>query len=553
MQLLKGIHSTVAKNLFYHTSRRRYRDAFTIVELIVVISVIAVLAGISVVSYGAWQTSTRVTQVKNELNAAAGTMNANKNFSDTGYASDVTLIFDASDSVTISGGSSDGGKTFCLDGASTLDSGIEYYIASETVNDGPLEGTCASRASNSTPGVPTNLAAGLATGSSVDITWTAVSGADTYTAQCASDAAYIYGVTAVTTTSTSTTVSGLTPSSSFYCRVKAINSIGESEWSASVSTATSNAYGTLAVASSIEGYWTDAPEGYLLEDGSEVSRTIYAELFAVIGTTYGAGDGSTTFNVPDSRGRTPVNQNDSDVEFATVGQKTGSRTETLTAAQLPSHSHGLCILITSGGFDCQTEYTDITWGTGSSSQAGTLRAPMDGSAVEDSRATGGTGSNARLMGLRATGGDGNHNNIQPSMAKSFAIKYSPKDASAPTLPVGVSISGYWETAPEGYLLEDGSAVSRTTYEDLFTLLGTTYGAGDGSTTFNVPDSRGYATVAKSNEAEFLTVGQKTGEKRVTLTTSQLPSHDHGLCVNTASGSYSCNTSFGAMAWEMILL
>lgn len=45
------------------------------------------------------------------------------------------------------------------------------------------------------------------------------------------------------------------------------------------------------------------PPGFLLCDGSAVSRTTYARLFAVIGTTYGAGDGSTTFNLPDSRGR----------------------------------------------------------------------------------------------------------------------------------------------------------------------------------------------------------------------------------------------------------
>lgn len=46
----------------------------------------------------------------------------------------------------------------------------------------------------------------------------------------------------------------------------------------------------------------NAPDGWLLCDGSEVSRTEYAALFAVIGTTYGVGDGSTTFNLPDERG-----------------------------------------------------------------------------------------------------------------------------------------------------------------------------------------------------------------------------------------------------------
>jgi microcystin-dependent protein len=48
------------------------------------------------------------------------------------------------------------------------------------------------------------------------------------------------------------------------------------------------------------------PPGWLLADGSEVSRTQFADLFAAIGTAYGAGNGTTTFNVPDLRGRVPV-------------------------------------------------------------------------------------------------------------------------------------------------------------------------------------------------------------------------------------------------------
>ena len=57
------------------------------------------------------------------------------------------------------------------------------------------------------------------------------------------------------------------------------------------------------------------PDGYLLCDGSAVSRTTYADLFAVIGTTWGSGDGSTTFNIPDMR------------EVAPVGVGTSTRSE----------------------------------------------------------------------------------------------------------------------------------------------------------------------------------------------------------------------------------
>src|SRR3990167_3176576 len=49
-----------------------------------------------------------------------------------------------------------------------------------------------------------------------------------------------------------------------------------------------------------------APTNYLLCDGTAVSRTTYAALFTAIGTTFGTGDGSTTFNVPDLRGRAPI-------------------------------------------------------------------------------------------------------------------------------------------------------------------------------------------------------------------------------------------------------
>lgn len=58
------------------------------------------------------------------------------------------------------------------------------------------------------------------------------------------------------------------------------------------------------------------------------------------------------------------------------------------------------------------------------------------------------------------------------------------------IPTGAIFTFPMTTTPTGYLVCDGSAVSRTTYADLFAILGTTYGAGDGSTTFNLPDYRG---------------------------------------------------------------
>lgn len=72
---------------------------------------------------------------------------------------------------------------------------------------------------------------------------------------------------------------------------------------------------------------SSTPTGWMVCDGSAVSRTTYAGLFAAIGTTWGVGDGSTTFNVPDLRGRTPIGAGTgSGLTARTLGQTLGSET-----------------------------------------------------------------------------------------------------------------------------------------------------------------------------------------------------------------------------------
>ena len=107
--------------------------------------------------------------------------------------------------------------------------------------------------------------------------------------------------------------------------------------------------------------WTKAtaPAGYLLCNGGAVSRSTYAELFAVIASTYGGGDGSTTFNVPQLQGKMPQGYDGNTYNLAGTGgantvtvsltnnqgvSVTGNAGNTsLTTAQLASHNHTLSL------------------------------------------------------------------------------------------------------------------------------------------------------------------------------------------------------------------
>lgn len=93
-----------------------------------------------------------------------------------------------------------------------------------------------------------------------------------------------------------------------------------------------------------------APEGWLLCDGSEVSRTTYADLFAVIGTVYGSGDGATTFTLPNTKGKVTVGRDPADADFSDAGDTGGAKTHTLALDETPAHTHSLTFAgSTSGG------------------------------------------------------------------------------------------------------------------------------------------------------------------------------------------------------------
>ena len=158
---------------------------------------------------------------------------------------------------------------------------------------------------------------------------------------------------------------------------------------------------------------TSAPTGWLLCNGAAVSRTTYADLFAIVGTTYGAGDGSSTFNLPDLRDRFAVGSGTT----YSAGATGGAATHTLTEAEMPSHTHVATSTVTDSG------HTHTTTGI-SASQDGdgyvVTGGPSDWSdpGVLNSATTGITVSTTNA----STGGGGAHNNLPPYIGLAFIIK-----------------------------------------------------------------------------------------------------------------------------------
>jgi len=140
-----------------------------------------------------------------------------------------------------------------------------------------------------------------------------------------------------------------------------------------------------------------APNGWLLCYGQAISRTTYAKLFSLIGTTFGVGDGSTTFNLPDLRGRIAVGQDDmggtsanrmTNAQADTIGGSSGAENHTLTEAQMPAHTHKL---------------PDATEGSGTA-------------------VMGYDGSPAQLASTYSKGGGSSHNNAQPYLTTNYIVK-----------------------------------------------------------------------------------------------------------------------------------
>ena len=108
------------------------------------------------------------------------------------------------------------------------------------------------------------------------------------------------------------------------------------------------------------------------------------------------------------------------------------------------------------------------------------------------------------------------------------------EPSGDTLPIGAITQFSGSVAPTNWLICNGQAISRTTYSELFSVIGTTYGEGDGSTTFNVPDFSSRVPqgigegVDENGVTKNTTLGQTYGEYEHKLTIDEMPTHSHGL-------------------------
>jgi len=265
------------------------------------------------------------------------------------------------------------------------------------------------------------------------------------------------------------------------------------------------------------------------------NRTTYSAFFALVSTNFGVGNGTTTFNIPSL----PFEGGVIGVDGSNVWDtEYGENTVTLTTAEMAAHAHGYPL-------DQKSDNGASNPDTFGSEVSATVA--MEGSTSESATTNAGTASPTA------------HNNQCPYHKADAFVKIDdtdpdicPTGSVMPYAPYGIG----GVTIPTGYLQCDGSAVSRTTYADLFAVIGTTYGVGDGTTTFNLPDCRGRFVIGAGAGGGLTSrsLGATGGANSVSLATAELPAHNHTSQDHyhySGSGRYKLEQGASPYTWGLL--
>ncbi len=184
---------------------------------------------------------------------------------------------------------------------------------------------------------------------------------------------------------------------------------------------------------------TTAPGGWAICNGDAISRTLYSALYDVIGITYGSGNGTTTFNLPDLRTRVPVGLNSSGT-FNILGVTGGAETVTLDTTMIPSHTHLQYSDTTAANL--APPYSTGTALTNTNTPAkNTVQASVNGNYVTTS-----TSGTATVGLTSATGGGLAHNNLQPYIVVNYIIFTGVNTLVTPTGNIVANLSDLADTA-----------------------------------------------------------------------------------------------------------
>lgn len=167
-----------------------------------------------------------------------------------------------------------------------------------------------------------------------------------------------------------------------------------------------------------------APTGWLMCSGQLVGRVTYPDLFTAIGTSYGVGDGSTTFGIPDLRGRVPVGRDATQTEFDLLGESGGAKTHLIDTTEIPIHSHEVNLVTGEDNHNHNfSTRGDASTAVHSHNEVNTSSTGGTGKTANGTTTTSSDAHSHPVVGTTASVGGGlAHNNLQPYRVLNYIIK-----------------------------------------------------------------------------------------------------------------------------------